>query len=87
MLCAVVADTREHAKRGAAAVKISYEDLSDPVFTIQVSGEDIRSHCREFTQQPNVFIRILIYPHVCPLLLHLWMVLLEKSNAIPSALK
>ncbi|NP_001292540.1 aldehyde oxidase [Takifugu rubripes] len=35
MLCAVVADTREHAKRGAAAVKISYEDLPDPIFTIE----------------------------------------------------
>lgn len=46
MLCAVVADTREHAKRGAAAVKISYEDLPDPVFTIKVSGEEIRSHLK-----------------------------------------
>lgn len=36
MVCAVVADTRAHAKRGAAAVKISYEDLPDPVFTIEV---------------------------------------------------
>ncbi|XP_069019866.1 aldehyde oxidase 6 [Embiotoca jacksoni] len=35
MLCAVVADTRAHAKRGAAAVKISYEDLPEPVFTIE----------------------------------------------------
>ncbi|XP_059183974.1 aldehyde oxidase 6 isoform X2 [Centropristis striata] len=33
MVCAVVADTRAHAKRGAAAVKIEYEDLPDPVFT------------------------------------------------------
>ncbi|TKS66399.1 Aldehyde oxidase 1 [Collichthys lucidus] len=39
MLCAVVADTRAHAKRGAAAVKISYEDLSDPVFTIEEAVE------------------------------------------------
>ncbi len=36
MLCAVVADTREHAKRAAAAVKISYEDLQDPIFTVEV---------------------------------------------------
>lgn len=36
MLCAVVADTRAHAKRGAAAVKISYEDLPGPIFTIEV---------------------------------------------------
>lgn len=43
MLCAVVADTREHAKRGAAAVKISYEDLPDPIFTIEVSEEETRS--------------------------------------------
>ncbi|XP_030265629.1 aldehyde oxidase 1-like isoform X2 [Sparus aurata] len=35
MICAVVADTRVHAKRGAAAVKISYEDLPDPVFTAE----------------------------------------------------
>lgn len=36
MICAVVADTKAHAKRGAAAVKISYEDLPDPIFTIEV---------------------------------------------------
>ncbi|XP_068447150.1 aldehyde oxidase 1-like [Clinocottus analis] len=35
MLCAVVADTRAHAKRGAAAVKVGYEDLPDPVFTLE----------------------------------------------------
>nr|DAA64405.1 TPA_inf: aldehyde oxidase beta [Tetraodon nigroviridis] len=35
MLCAVVADTREHAKRAAAAVKVGYEDLPDPVFTVE----------------------------------------------------
>lgn len=39
MVCAVVADTRAHAKRGAAAVKISYEDLPDPIFTVEVCGE------------------------------------------------
>ncbi|XP_039998462.1 aldehyde oxidase 6 isoform X2 [Xiphias gladius] len=39
MLCAVVADTRAHAKRGAAAVKISYEDLPDPVFTAEEAIE------------------------------------------------
>ncbi|XP_070786462.1 aldehyde oxidase 6 [Enoplosus armatus] len=39
MLCAVVADTRTHAKRGAAAVKISYEDLPDPVFTTEEAIE------------------------------------------------
>lgn len=38
MICAVVADTKAHAKRGAAAVKISYEDLPDPVFTAEVTG-------------------------------------------------
>uniref|UniRef100_A0A9J8ANH5 Aldehyde oxidase 6 n=1 Tax=Cyprinus carpio carpio TaxID=630221 RepID=A0A9J8ANH5_CYPCA len=32
MVCAVVADSKAHAKRGAAAVKISYEDLQDPAF-------------------------------------------------------
>ncbi|XP_070711719.1 aldehyde oxidase 6 [Pempheris klunzingeri] len=35
MICAVVADTRTHAKRGAAAVKISYEDLPEPLFTVE----------------------------------------------------
>ncbi|XP_041834272.1 aldehyde oxidase 1-like isoform X2 [Melanotaenia boesemani] len=35
MVCAVVADSKAHAKRGAAAVKITYEDLPDPIFTIQ----------------------------------------------------
>ncbi|XP_041821796.1 aldehyde oxidase 6 isoform X1 [Chelmon rostratus] len=39
MLCAVVADTRAHAKRGAAAVKISYEDLPDLVFTAEEAIE------------------------------------------------
>lgn len=39
MICAVVADTRAHAKRGAAAVKISYEDLPGPVFTIEEAVE------------------------------------------------
>uniref|UniRef100_A0A3Q3WWB9 Uncharacterized protein n=1 Tax=Mola mola TaxID=94237 RepID=A0A3Q3WWB9_MOLML len=33
MVCAVIADTKVHAKRGAAAVKISYKDLPDPIFT------------------------------------------------------
>lgn len=36
MVCAVVADTRTHAKQGAAAVKIKYEDLPDPIFTVEV---------------------------------------------------
>lgn len=36
MVCAVVADTKLHARRGAAAVRIAYEDLPDPVFTIEV---------------------------------------------------
>ncbi|XP_071320852.1 aldehyde oxidase 6 isoform X2 [Trachinotus anak] len=39
MICAVVADTRAHARRGAAAVKISYEDLPQPVFTIEEAVE------------------------------------------------
>ncbi|XP_041638215.1 aldehyde oxidase 6 [Cheilinus undulatus] len=39
MVCAVIADTREHAKRAAYAVKISYEDLPDPVFTIEDAME------------------------------------------------
>nr|XP_046238453.1 aldehyde oxidase 6 isoform X5 [Scatophagus argus] len=39
MVCAVVADTRAHAKRGAAAVKISYEDLPDPIFTVEEAIE------------------------------------------------
>ncbi|XP_028319779.1 aldehyde oxidase 6 isoform X2 [Gouania willdenowi] len=39
MICAVVADSRSHAKRGAAAVKISYEDLPDPIFTMEEAIE------------------------------------------------
>uniref|UniRef100_A0A673CXA8 xanthine dehydrogenase n=1 Tax=Sphaeramia orbicularis TaxID=375764 RepID=A0A673CXA8_9TELE len=39
MVCGVVADTRAHAKRGAAAVKISYEDLPEPIFTIEEAIE------------------------------------------------
>ncbi|KAM4538347.1 aldehyde oxidase 6 isoform 2-T2 [Fundulus diaphanus] len=34
-VCAVLADTKAHAKRGAYAVKITYEDLPDPIFTIE----------------------------------------------------
>lgn len=43
MVCAVVADTREHAKRGAYAVKISYEDLPDPIFTVEVRKPNLTS--------------------------------------------
>ncbi|KAK7893551.1 hypothetical protein WMY93_022703 [Mugilogobius chulae] len=39
MVCAVVADTKAHAKRGAAAVRIQYEDLPDPIFTIEEAIE------------------------------------------------
>ncbi|KAL0160539.1 hypothetical protein M9458_044264, partial [Cirrhinus mrigala] len=39
MVCAVVADSKAHAKRGAAAVKISYEDLQDRIFTIEEAIE------------------------------------------------
>ncbi|XP_054638746.1 aldehyde oxidase 6 isoform X2 [Dunckerocampus dactyliophorus] len=35
IVCAVLADSRTHAKRGASAVKISYEDLPDPIFTVE----------------------------------------------------
>ncbi|XP_061572162.1 aldehyde oxidase 6 [Cololabis saira] len=35
IVCGVVADTKAHAQRGAAVVRISYQDLPDPVFTIQ----------------------------------------------------
>ncbi|KAJ0009401.1 hypothetical protein NQD34_001103 [Periophthalmus magnuspinnatus] len=39
MVCAVVADTKAHAKRGAAAVRVQYEDLPDPIFTIEEAIE------------------------------------------------
>lgn len=39
MVCAVVADTKAHAKRAAAAVMIHYEDLPDPIFTIEEAIE------------------------------------------------
>ncbi|XP_014007070.1 aldehyde oxidase 1 [Salmo salar] len=39
MVCAVVADTRKQAKRGAALVKIGYEDLPGPVFTVEEAIE------------------------------------------------
>lgn len=39
VVCAVVADTRAHAKRGVAAVRIQYEDLPDPIFTIEEAIE------------------------------------------------
>uniref|UniRef100_A0A4W5RLC2 Aldehyde oxidase 6 n=1 Tax=Hucho hucho TaxID=62062 RepID=A0A4W5RLC2_9TELE len=39
MVCAVVADTRKQAKRGAAVVKIGNEDLPGPVFTVEKAIE------------------------------------------------
>ncbi|XP_031414386.1 aldehyde oxidase 6 isoform X2 [Clupea harengus] len=39
IVCAVVADTKPHAKQGAAAVKITYEDLPDRVFTVEEAIE------------------------------------------------
>ncbi|KAJ8247097.1 hypothetical protein GJAV_G00258690 [Gymnothorax javanicus] len=39
MICAVAADTRQHAKRAAAAVKITYEDLPNTVFTVEEAIE------------------------------------------------
>ncbi|XP_028989633.1 aldehyde oxidase 6 isoform X2 [Betta splendens] len=39
MLCAVVANTRAQAKRGASAVKISYKKLPDPIFTVEEAIE------------------------------------------------
>ncbi|XP_067356858.1 aldehyde oxidase 6 isoform X3 [Channa argus] len=39
MLCAVVADTRAHAKRGVSAVRISYEDLPGAIFTVEEAIE------------------------------------------------
>uniref|UniRef100_W5MWS9 aldehyde oxidase n=1 Tax=Lepisosteus oculatus TaxID=7918 RepID=W5MWS9_LEPOC len=39
LVCAVVADTKPHAKRGAAAIKITYEDLQPLIFTIQEAIE------------------------------------------------
>ncbi|KAJ8282636.1 hypothetical protein COCON_G00051550 [Conger conger] len=39
IVCAVAADSKQQAKRGAAAVKITYEDLADAVFTIEEALE------------------------------------------------
>ncbi|XP_042568237.1 LOW QUALITY PROTEIN: aldehyde oxidase 3-like [Cyprinus carpio] len=39
MVCAVVAESKAHAKRGAAVVKISYEDLQDRIFTVEEAIE------------------------------------------------
>ena len=74
MICAVVADTRAHAKRGAAAVKISYEDLPDPVFTAEVKDvvflqmqQDIRSclYCVLFTSPSNFTSQLVFVFVVC----------------------
>ena len=43
MVCAVVADTKQHAKLAAAAVKVDYEDLPDRVFTVEVGGQEAGS--------------------------------------------
>lgn len=42
MVCAVVADSKAHAKRGAAAVKIGYEDLQDRIFTVEVRRNNLK---------------------------------------------
>ncbi|XP_076865614.1 aldehyde oxidase 6 isoform X2 [Brachyhypopomus gauderio] len=39
MVCAVVADTKQHAKLAAAALKVSYEDLPERIFTIEEAVE------------------------------------------------
>ncbi|KAF5880057.1 aldehyde oxidase 1-like, partial [Clarias magur] len=39
MICAVVADTMQHAKLAAAAMKVTYEDLKDPIFTVEEAME------------------------------------------------
>lgn len=36
MICAVVADSKAHAKRAAASVKVTYEDLQERIFTLEV---------------------------------------------------
>lgn len=38
MICAVVAESRALAKRGARAVRVDYQDLPDPIFTLEVRG-------------------------------------------------
>ncbi|KAJ3584144.1 hypothetical protein NHX12_014640, partial [Muraenolepis orangiensis] len=35
LICGVLADSRTHAKMGAAAVQVHYQDLPDPVFTVE----------------------------------------------------
>uniref|UniRef100_A0AAR2JFA5 xanthine dehydrogenase n=1 Tax=Pygocentrus nattereri TaxID=42514 RepID=A0AAR2JFA5_PYGNA len=39
MVCAVVADTKPHAKLASAAVKVHYEDLPDRIFTVEEAVE------------------------------------------------
>ncbi|MCI4393424.1 hypothetical protein PGIGA_G00157290 [Pangasianodon gigas] len=39
MICAVVADTKQHAKLAASALKITYEDLKDSIFTVEEAVE------------------------------------------------
>ncbi|XP_036417928.1 aldehyde oxidase 3-like [Colossoma macropomum] len=39
MVCAVVADTKQHAKLAAAALKVNYEDLPDRIFTVEEAVE------------------------------------------------
>uniref|UniRef100_A0A8B9RLJ1 Aldehyde oxidase 6 n=1 Tax=Astyanax mexicanus TaxID=7994 RepID=A0A8B9RLJ1_ASTMX len=41
MICGVVADTKQHAKLAARALRISYEDLPDPIFTVE---EAVQKH-------------------------------------------
>ncbi|XP_034155428.2 aldehyde oxidase 1 isoform X1 [Pangasianodon hypophthalmus] len=39
MICAVVADSKQHAKLAASALKITYEDLKDSIFTVEEAVE------------------------------------------------
>ncbi|CAL8288484.1 unnamed protein product [Lota lota] len=39
MVCGILADSRTHAKLGAAAVRIHYQDLPHPVFTVEDAVE------------------------------------------------
>ncbi|XP_063067791.1 aldehyde oxidase 6 isoform X2 [Engraulis encrasicolus] len=45
MVCAVLADTKAHSKRGAAAVKITYQDIPNLVLTVEEAIEQKSFFC------------------------------------------
>uniref|UniRef100_A0A4W4EHP9 FAD-binding PCMH-type domain-containing protein n=1 Tax=Electrophorus electricus TaxID=8005 RepID=A0A4W4EHP9_ELEEL len=51
IICAVVADTKQHGKLAAAALKVTYEDLPDRIFTTEEAVEQCSFYAPQRTLQ------------------------------------